>query len=161
MLTKTTETGIQALAYLALRQAEAPVSPRVIAEQLGLSSTYLAKITAQLVKADLLRAERGVKGGVQLRRAPRDIRLLDIVEALQGRVVGRYCVHSPDGAQSCAFHHAMLEIQQATLGILTRWTLADLAARPVGRHGKKSNPHCLMVCLQATSAAHRAAAIHT
>jgi Rrf2 family protein len=151
MLTKTTETGIQALMYLALRQADAPVSPRTIAEQLGLSSTYLAKITAQLVKAGLLRAQRGVKGGVQLSRPPRDIRLLDIVEALQGRIIGRYCVDAPQGTTVCGFHDAMLEIHEATIRIFSRWTLADLASRAVGRRDSRANPHCLMQCLRSAA----------
>lgn len=144
MLTKTTEAGLQALTYLALRDNAEPVSPRAIAAELGLSSTYLAKIAAQLVKAGILRARRGVKGGVALSCPPRAVTLLDIVQALQGRIVGGYCDSPPARARVCAFHAAMQEVHHATIEILQRWTLADLAQRPVGRRA----PACLMRCLE-------------
>ena len=148
MITGTTETGIQALLYLVLKRSRTPISPRQIAEDLGLSPTYLAKTTAALVKADILAAHRGVKGGVVLRRAPDAITLLEIVEALQGKVVGRYCEtgsRSIEGA--CSFHQAMLEVHTVTLGVLTKWSLADLAEQPVSEHENTDAP-CLMACLR-------------
>ena len=32
----------------------------------------------------------------------------------------------------CAFHDAILQARQATIQILSKWTLANLVARPVG-----------------------------
>ena len=59
MLTKTTEVGLQVLIYLAQRKAQYPVSPRRLAPGIGLSPSYLAKVTAQLVRANLLVARHG------------------------------------------------------------------------------------------------------
>ncbi len=130
MLTRTTEAAIQSLIYLVLQDREEPVSPRQIAKQIDLSPTYLAKVANLLVKANILRAFRGAQGGVVLARPARTITLLEIVEACQGQVVGDFCREVEDLKQVCAFHNAMLEVHQALIGVLSKWTLADLAAQP-------------------------------
>lgn len=136
MLTKTTESAIQTLLYLVLAKRPEPVPPRQIAEALGLSPTYLSKINNLLVKANILRAHRGAQGGVTLARRAGEINLLSIVEACQGQVVGDYCREVSDRRQVCAFHAAMLEVHEALLRILSKWTLADLAAAPAPRRRK-------------------------
>jgi len=144
MITKTCEAGMQALIYLVLKKPDGPMSPRVMAEDLDLSPSYLAKITGQLVRANVLVAHRGVKGGVTLARDPEEILMLDIVQALQGVIVGDYCRTSLTKKEVCGFHHAVLEIHEATLDILTRWTLADLAKRVGPRDEEAADHVCVM-----------------
>jgi len=143
MLTKTTETGIAALIYLALQKNPAPVSPRRIAVTLEVSPTYLAKISHMLVKAGILRSHRGALGGVSLGRAPEEITLLEIVAACQGQVLGSYCRDLEVLEGVCAFHRAMKEIHDLTVKILSRWTLAALIARP-GPLSKEAEKTCKM-----------------
>lgn len=131
MLTQTSETAIKALIYLALEKSTEPVPPRQIAEEVGASPSYMAKITRMLVKANILRSHRGALGGVSFSRKPQDITLLNVVEACQGLLIGNYCETIKDHIDPvCAFHQAMVEVHQATLGVLMRWTIADLAERP-------------------------------
>ena len=66
MLTKTTVSAIRALIHVGLHGSGGPISPRRIAEQLGESPTYLAKVMRLLVKAGILRAHFGMAGGVVL-----------------------------------------------------------------------------------------------
>jgi len=153
MLTKTSEAGIQALIYVVLAGSEDPLPPRVIAEDLGQSPSYLSKISAQLVKANILVAHRGVHGGVTLSRPPDAISLLDIVQALQGLIVGRYCdAKLPPRANVCAFHAAMEEVHEATIEILSKWTLADLVAQPLPSGPAVSPESCVMARLQGIAA---------
>ena len=150
MITQTTETGLQALIYLVLRGREEPVTPRRIAEELGFSPTYLSKTMAMLVKAGLLSAQRGAKGGVALKRPAERVTLLEIVEALQGKVFGRYCDSQPASLRGvCNFHRAMLEVHEATVGILGRWTLSELAARPFANDPAVGDG-CVMSALRRT-----------
>ena len=143
MLTRTTETGIQVLLYLAMRRRREPASPRAMAGALDLSPSYLSKVTGQLVRAGVLVAHKGSKGGVTLARPPAEIRLLEMVEALQGPVTGDYCRNRAPGCRPCGFHRAMREVHQATLETLSRWTLAEMAATPgVAGAGSPDHP-CL------------------
>lgn len=130
MLTKTSLSAIRVLTYLGLQQSHAPLSPRHIASQLRESPTYLAKVVRHLVKAGILRAHRGVTGGVTLDRPPGSVTLLAIVEACQGTILGNFCSGTDDLGATCAFHQAGAELHQAIVGVLSRWTLAQLIERP-------------------------------
>jgi Rrf2 family protein len=146
MLNQTTVTALQTLLYLCQRSETTPVAPAEIARQLEASLPYLSKIHTQLVRADLLRAHRGAKGGVTLARAPKDITLLEIVEACQGKVLGDYCQPYDDLAVVCGFHAAMHDLQGAILGSLSRWTLEDLRQRPRPTGPLQGHASCRMAC---------------
>jgi len=139
MLTKTTRSAIRLLTYLGQLDTSEPLSPRVLAEQLGESPTYLAKVARQLGKAGILQAQRGVAGGMVLHRAPETVTMQAIVEACQGAILGDFCDEAPDLAKTCAFHQACAELHGAILGVLSRWTLADFIQhpRPIGMLHKR------------------------
>lgn len=130
MFTKTSLSAIRALVYLGLRNAGEPISPRRIALELGESPSYLAKVIRHLVKAGILRAHRGVGGGVVLHRPPQTVSLRAIVEACQGTILGDFCTDTEDLSRVCGLHQAGAELHRAIVGVLARWTLADLLARP-------------------------------
>ena len=148
MLTQTAELGIQLMLYLALRNGSDPVPPRVIAAKAGASPTYTAKVTGQLVKAGLLRAQRGAHGGVVLARDPAQINLLEIVEACQGVILGDYCQPYDDLAATCAYHQAMAELHAALTSVLSSWTLAMIAARPCPHESLRPLVQCKLGWLE-------------
>ncbi|MBI5095133.1 MAG: Rrf2 family transcriptional regulator [Candidatus Hydrogenedentes bacterium] len=152
MLSKTSETAILALVYLCREGANGPVAPTQIAADLGASASYMAKVSASLTRAGLLRAHRGVKGGVTLSRQPSEISLLAIVEACQGHILGNYCQDDDRVELVCAFHHAMLELHRAFVGVLARWTLADLASRTQPAPELARVVNCRMACLHNSTA---------
>ena len=139
MLTKTSRSAIRLLTYLGQLGTSEPISPRALAEQLGESPTYLAKVARHLVKAGILQAQRGVTGGMVLNRAPETITMLAIVEACQGTILGDFCDEAPDLAKTCAFHQACAELHDAIVGVLSRWTLAQFIQkpRPIGMLNKR------------------------
>ena len=144
MLTQTSENAIRALVFLGLQQSALPTAPRVIAQALGCSPTYLMKTLQLLVRAGILRSRRGAHGGVWLGRAPKEISLRNIVEACQGTVVANYCqsLGHKYSASVCAFHQAMQEVFDATTASLSRWTLADLIRKPAPAGGHVSSRAC-------------------
>lgn len=130
MLSKTALLAVRALVILAKESQGQVMSPRKIASYLNESPAYLAKVLRLLVRAGMLRAERGVAGGVFFSRPSQEITLLQIVEAVQGIIHGDYCQQLEDSNAVCAFHQASVELEQAVVGVLSRWTLADLEQRP-------------------------------
>lgn len=147
MLTKTTEIGIKALIFLGLRHEDEPITPRRIAEEMDVSPTYLAKTCSLLVKANILRAQKGALGGVTLGHDPGDISLLAIVEACQGQVVGDYCRDVASKRGTCSFHKAMVELHTAMIGVLSRWTLEDILKDPHPTGHLASNLDCRIASL--------------
>jgi Rrf2 family protein len=144
MLGKTSLSALRSLLLLAHQDRDACWSPRRLAEALGESPTYLAKVTRHMVKAGILEAEKGVKGGVRLRRLPQEISLLAVVEACQGAIVGDYCKSARPEVSHCNFHRAALELQLAITTVLGRWTLADLLQKPYSSGNLAGGVTCLM-----------------
>ena len=130
MLTQTSESAIRVLIFIAQQGGNGPIGHRHIAERLGESPTYMAKVTSRLVRANILRAHRGAMGGVTLGRPAEMITLLSIVEACQGVLVGDYCQVTDDLDGTCAYHQAASELHNAISGVLSGWTLAQLVAKP-------------------------------
>ena len=143
MFTKTTVSAIRTLIFVAQNRNPNFLSPRRIADALGESPSYLAKVTRSLVKAGILRAEKGVKGGVRLARLPGDITLLAIFEACQGAILGASCQDGCDLKLVCAYHHASEELRRATVGVLSNWSLEQLLRKPHGSTGRPGVP-CLI-----------------
>jgi Rrf2 family protein len=146
VLTKTSETAVRALLFIVQSGGDSPIPPGKIAEHLGASPSYMAKISTLLVKADILETFRGMYGGVRLSHPPKEIRLLEIVEACQGKILGDYCQDHPRMKEVCAYHRAMSELQGGIVKVLEGWTLADLAAKPGPSPALRGAVPCRMTC---------------
>lgn len=77
------EQAVCILLVIAHTKGHAPVKSYTLSERLGLSDSYLKKIMRQLVVAGLVDSEAGKKGGFVLKRAPKNISLLDVFEAIE------------------------------------------------------------------------------
>ncbi|HMP75859.1 MAG TPA: Rrf2 family transcriptional regulator [Kiritimatiellia bacterium] len=134
-MNKTTELGLQSVLYMAQQPGGRLVNPQEIAEKLGESATYMAKVLRQLAQAGIIRSHRGAAGGFELARLPKQITLLDVVEACQGPIQGNYCEEVPVERipLMCGWHQAMHELQENCRAVLSRWTLARILERPVAR----------------------------
>lgn len=127
----------RALLSLSLHPDEAPTSVRDIAERTGLPQPYLEQILLALKGAGLVRSKRGVGGGYILARAPEDIRLSEIVSAVDGPIVaGDFGEPHQDGACDHEGQCVLLAIW-ASVGdhmrrLLDSFTLADIATMARG-----------------------------
>lgn len=141
---------MRALLVLAGEKPGNVVSPRSIAARLNESPAYMAKVLRLLVRAGILRAERGTKGGVFLNRPTSEISMLEIVQACQGAITGGYCQPVVDLQSTCAFHRAAVELEHAVSDVLSRWNLEHLekSPGPVGRLPVAM--HCLIAGISVT-----------
>lgn len=90
----------RALLSLALREGAAgPTSVRDIAERTGLPQPYLEQILLALKGAGLVKSKRGVGGGYVLAREPEQIKLSEIISAVDGPItLGDFGEPHQDGA---------------------------------------------------------------
>ena len=79
------EWSIHCLWLLALLPPDDALSSRRLAEFYGLPEAYLSKLLKMLVRAGLLAASSGPRGGFRLARDPAGITFLDVVDAVEGR----------------------------------------------------------------------------
>jgi len=134
LLTKTTEIAIQCLVLLSRMPKGTLITPQPISMTLGSSESYTSKILRTLAKADMLESHRGASGGFSLAREPSDITLLEVVEACEGAIIGNHCREFPDPdmlSRTCGFHQAMVEFQEGVKSLLRKWSIEDLATKPL------------------------------
>jgi Rrf2 family protein len=62
------------------------LSLKEIAESMDLSAKFLEEIAAKLKKEGLILAKRGAEGGYKLARHPKEIRVREIIQAIEGPV---------------------------------------------------------------------------
>lgn len=91
---------------------------REVSEEMGIPSTYAQEILTLLMKAGLVEARAGKRGGYRLVKEPAELSLLEVVEAAEGPLRLERCTFS-GGACSreervCAVH-AMLEQANSVL----------------------------------------------
>jgi Rrf2 family iron-sulfur cluster assembly transcriptional regulator len=114
-----------------------PTSVRDIAERTGLPQPYLEQILLALKGAGLVRSKRGVGGGYVLARTPDQIRLSEIVSAVDGPIqVGDFGAPHQDGACDHEGQCVLLAIWAAASEHmrqhLASYTLADIASQAQG-----------------------------
>lgn len=79
--------GIRALFDIAFHNEGGPTQIKDIAARQGIPARFLEQIFQDLKKASLVTSKRGPRGGYALAHRPADIRLGDILRALEGPVV--------------------------------------------------------------------------
>ena len=102
MFSTKSEYGVRVMVELARRGGAEPVALAEIAEHEGLPLAYLEHLVARLRRAGLIESRRGAHGGYLLARAPGEITMAEVVEALEGRIAPVECItSSPDGTIRC------------------------------------------------------------
>lgn len=130
-LSTRTRYGLRAMVELASFGSKGPLMVRKIAEKQMISKKYLDIIFTSLKLAGLVRAIRGATGGFLLTRAPEEIRVSQIVEALEGALAPVECCQSPelcDRSDVCAAQRLWLRLETAIRETLDAVTLADLVS---------------------------------
>jgi Rrf2 family protein len=78
-LSSTAQQAIHAVLYIAANSGEGPVRVGDVARALGCPRNYLSKTLHGLVRAGVLRSERGPRGGFRLADAPERLTLARII----------------------------------------------------------------------------------
>jgi Rrf2 family transcriptional regulator, cysteine metabolism repressor len=85
-ITSKSPYAVRALAELARMGSAGPVPIGEIARRRDIPVQFLEGLFATLRRAGILQSQRGVKGGYSFARPPEDVTVLDVVDALEGRL---------------------------------------------------------------------------
>ena len=94
MITKKTEYAIRALWELANENGHLTTANE-IAQRQCIPPKYLPQIVSELSRAGLLSSVRGYGGGIRLSRPAKQISLLEVIEAMQGKMYMFECQQGP------------------------------------------------------------------
>jgi Rrf2 family protein len=144
--TKASTYAILAVTEIAKRQStpDAGVQAGDVARSLNLPAAYAAKVLTQLARANILRSDRGPRGGFRLFKPADSIDLLEIIEAVDGAIAAEVGLGGgliePTRSMRLVdqiFHGVASQIRE----VLRRETIADLirAEQPVSAFSQASS----------------------
>lgn len=120
-VTSKSRYAVLALAELS-REGDSPTSVATIAERRGLPLQFLEQLLGTLRRDGLVESRRGAGGGYLLARPAEEISVLDVVQALDGRVGDEAAEAGGIWAEGVG---ALREVFGAT-------TVAEIAERELG-----------------------------
>ena len=127
---RSAEYAIRAFVHLARVPEGKFAMVKNISTEEDIPGHFLAKILQQLARKGLLRSSKGPTGGFALRVDAEEIRLLDIVDALDGLAPYQQCaagLSECTDVMPCPIHDSWVNLRSRIMEYLGRNTIADLA----------------------------------
>jgi Rrf2 family protein len=108
-LTRAGEYAVRCVLYLSARQGSQVTGRREVAEAMDIPYQFLGKIAQDLARAGIITIRQGAQGGYRLAEPPKNISLLQVVEAVDGEIFLNDCLIRPDSCDRrpiCPVHSA-------------------------------------------------------
>src|SRR5207253_5840903 len=135
-ISQKTEYAMRAMVELAVRRGQDPLSlvpARSLAEAQHVPLRFLEQQLGSLHKAGLVESFRGAGGGCRLARNPGDIRVSDIVDAIEGSFYPMFCLDPADHTcvqdSRCGLQELWGDVRVAVRAVFEQTTLAQLEGR--------------------------------
>lgn len=150
MLNKRTVYALHALIHLAKAGPKACIGAGKLAASIGCSPKFLERILLELKQAGTLTSTTGRAGGYSLQPHAQAISLAEIVRPLEGPIALLPCAshryYTPCSTcptpESCGLRLALVDVRNASVEVLKRWTLASVvAAEHDLLHGLRTMEH--------------------
>ena len=129
-LNRESDYGLRAMIYLAQEPPETVLTMNQIAEAGDLPVGFLAKILQKLVRHGLLQSFRGRQRGYSLARDASEIKLRELLEAIEGPDLLDRCLfwgHRCGEENPCLLHREWAQVKSQLLWALEQKTLEDFA----------------------------------
>ena len=127
-LTRFTDYSLRVLIYLG-QHNDTRVTINQISESYDISKNHLMKVVSNLTRLKFVAARRGPGGGIQLNRAPEEIKLSEVINATEKHLPELQATRPPGTIPAEADKRLGSFLQQALqayLEALGRFTLADI-----------------------------------
>lgn len=137
--------GVRALIELAHHYGHGPLQSAEIAARQEVPEPYLDQLLTNLRRAGFIRSVRGPQGGHALIRDPREVRLSEVIVALEGSLAPTACVDDPDACNrsgGCVQREVYERVRDATIEILDNVSIADLAEKETAKN-RNGGRYCI------------------
>lgn len=131
-LTRAADYGVRVMIYLTGATAESRISLLELAAATNAPQSFLSKVLQSLSRAGLISSRRGQSGGFKISNQGRETSLLDVIEAIDGKICLNTCLIAGKACSrkhSCPAHPVWAVAQHAMLQVLDAASIASLAAQ--------------------------------
>ncbi|MBP1761570.1 MAG: hypothetical protein H6Q64_1112 [Firmicutes bacterium] len=128
-LTRQCEYALRTMLELASHPFGEIISSKTISERQDIPEDFLKKTIHLLAVNGLVNTVRGTQGGVRLAKNAAEIKVSDVVEAIEGPVAINPCLASGyvcPNRSKCRISPVLARAQQAFMAELSKNSLADL-----------------------------------
>lgn len=132
IFSRSCQYALQAVIYMARVNNGRPVQLRKISDTLNIPHHFLGKILQILVRSHIVQSTKGLNGGFQLVMPASDIRLADIVRAVDGDSVMEDCILGfPECKESapCPLHEEWSESKDIIVKLFDETTVDRLTTK--------------------------------
>ncbi len=130
-ISRRTDYAVRIMIELGLNTQGVCMPSRQVSKKASVPKAFLHKITADLVKASLVRTYPGPAGGLALAQPSDEISLLQIVEAVEGPICLNMCLLRPHECpldHICSAHAVWGRIQEMLIQELQTVSLGRLVS---------------------------------
>jgi Rrf2 family protein len=143
-ISRRADYAVRIMIALGMQPQRELMPSRELSRQTGVPKAFLHKISADLLKAGLVRTASGPSGGISLARPSEKINMRHILEAVEGPICFNICLRHPGECpreRICPSHDfwgrvqttVIRQLEAATLDGLVREAIA-LRQRPRAEH---------------------------
>ncbi|MFA6570597.1 MAG: Rrf2 family transcriptional regulator [Bacteroidota bacterium] len=126
---KKCELALQAVLFLSIQPKGQLFGSGEIAQRMNLPKEFVSKSLQTLTKTGIIGSKKGKTGGFFLAKNPKAVRLIDIVQAIDGLDIFHECVLGFYGCSDenpCPVHNKWGSLRTDTQKMLTEQTLDEL-----------------------------------
>ena len=130
LLTRASEYAL--LSLDTIRKSDKPVGAELLANELNIPKSFLAKILQSLAKENILESKKGAHGGFLLAKNLDDITLYNVILAAEGKSpavldCSQYADSCPNGSiGTCSISPFLQQFQHKIDDFLINLTLKDI-----------------------------------
>jgi len=128
-LNNTSQYAIRIVAFMVKEGYTKKYNAKDIAEKLEIPYKYLTRIMTQLVEGGVIISTRGKEGGYSLSKNPKEIRVIDILEAVKECLPQKECILGIglcNESKKCALHDSWSSPKKAMLDMFKNTTMDSL-----------------------------------
>lgn len=142
IFSKKCEYGLQAVLYLSTIEEDRTAPADEISKKLGIPKEFVSKILQSLALKKIVCSKKGNSGGFYLGKPASEIKLIEIVEAIDGLSLFHNCVLgfpdcSPDSP--CPVHNKWGKLRSEAYDMLTKETLEQFKKKSIAKIKKMNN----------------------
>jgi Rrf2 family protein len=133
---KKCEYALQAILLMAASEHECVCPAEDISKKLNIPKEFISKILQSLTVSGLIESKKGKAGGFRLAKHPSKIKLIDIVEAIDGLDSFNTCVlgfPNCSDKNPCPVHHQWGELRARAFDMLSSETLDQFREKTLNK----------------------------
>ena len=136
IFSKKCELALQAVLYLSVQKDKRIISAIEISKEMNVPKEFVSKVLQILTDSGIVGSKKGKNGGFYLAKKPSSVKLIDIVEVIDGLEMFNSCVLGFPGCshnEPCPVHDKWGKLRDEAFKMLSEETLEQLKEKTLNK----------------------------